>query len=404
MDDIRHGSVLVGAALILVGIIIREVRERRERADEGPVTTPDWTTHLEDALGDGFLSEHLAGQYNGWFLVSAPQGFNEAQYAVFRQLEEQGWAWRHPAEGGLAEGGLAYEGIAFWLCPPGTGAPALPPRPDRLVDPDSVAGLQFDPRIPDAVAAQIFTPHLDIQGDDEPETAPEPPLEEAQAKAKTLLAEHLSRDQLTMLFVHDYFEVQSQHGHTYRLLLQTTYNVLRLDDDGQPQTKLCVVSQESVPLGDQLLMQKALLETDEDRFLATANSDPVELEQAIHPMARAPLLSALDGDNIGPVPNAFSFTVPEHVAVRADLPTPTWEQEMIAHARNLDIEVEITEMRHQEAKRCTFRYRNQPPGSPLYSLRWTQEVSNELLVNLRNPNGFARDLVDRAVTELQEAG
>lgn len=100
--------------------------------------------------------------------------------------------------------------------------------------------------------------------------------QKAEGKAWDLLNEHLTDEQRKMLASNGYFLVQSQHGHLYRIRNSTQMNVDRLEHpEGAPfiraEATYCVVSKERVPLGDQLLMQKLMLEHDEDKFLAVAN-------------------------------------------------------------------------------------------------------------------------------------
>lgn len=104
----------------------------------------------------------------------------------------------------------------------------------------------------------------------------------AQAKAMAFLKEHLTPEQINDLDGHGWFFVKGgSTGRRYRIRNNSQMNVDELREvqasDGSmreaPVRVHCVVAAEKgIPLGDQLLMQKLMLETDEHKFLKTANS------------------------------------------------------------------------------------------------------------------------------------
>jgi hypothetical protein len=96
---------------------------------------------------------------------------------------------------------------------------------------------------------------------------------EAQQNARALLLSCLTPTQQEELATKWYFAVTTKSGNTYRIQDRQIYNVTRLDKQGRPLENLCVGLAEDVPLEDNMLAQKLLLETDEDRFLEIANRD-----------------------------------------------------------------------------------------------------------------------------------
>ena len=96
---------------------------------------------------------------------------------------------------------------------------------------------------------------------------------EAREKSITLLKSWLSPEQLAEYVEFKYFSVVgSDSGKRYRLIDALSYNILELDAAGAlTGNKFCVVPAQSVAMGDQLLVQKIWLETDETRTLKIAN-------------------------------------------------------------------------------------------------------------------------------------
>lgn len=68
-----------------------------------------------------------------------------------------------------------------------------------------------------------------------------------------------------------HFVVISQFGSRYKLTCNRAHNIWRGRDN------FCLVSKDRLPLADELLMQKLMLETDEARFIATAAYVPAFL-------------------------------------------------------------------------------------------------------------------------------
>lgn len=95
-------------------------------------------------------------------------------------------------------------------------------------------------------------------------------------KAKKLLTEHLTDEQLVMLAEKDYFELESSSGRRYRIHRGHSRNILELNAAGQPVNRLCAHSRDlSMPDEDHILVQKLMLETDEAGFRRVANHSPI---------------------------------------------------------------------------------------------------------------------------------
>lgn len=89
-------------------------------------------------------------------------------------------------------------------------------------------------------------------------------------RARDLLVACLSPSQRAEFEQNETFTVECR-GSRYRVRPHHAHNVDRLDHDGVPEVNYCVVTTTWVPLYDQMLAQKLLLETDPDTFFATAN-------------------------------------------------------------------------------------------------------------------------------------
>lgn|SRR5574341_281041 len=88
-------------------------------------------------------------------------------------------------------------------------------------------------------------------------------------RAEVLLLDHLTPEQGKCYKNHRYFNVTTPAGHDYHILYMTNSNVLAFK--GQfAFAQLCVVAKEEVPIPDQMLMQKLILETNEKKFLLLA--------------------------------------------------------------------------------------------------------------------------------------
>lgn len=91
-------------------------------------------------------------------------------------------------------------------------------------------------------------------------------------RARRILADHLDEKQLAMLGHKGYFLVQTASGNIYRIKREPTRNVALLGPEGKPVRGFCCVSQGiQLPVEDQMLAQKVILEADEERFCKIAN-------------------------------------------------------------------------------------------------------------------------------------
>jgi heme exporter protein D len=91
---------------------------------------------------------------------------------------------------------------------------------------------------------------------------------QARQRAEELLLAWLSPDQRAQYRSRGRFEVTTAAGHRYRVC---PGGVVRLDPRGWAY---CIEAATPVPVADELLAFKLLLETDEQRFLATAHRYP----------------------------------------------------------------------------------------------------------------------------------
>jgi heme exporter protein D len=91
---------------------------------------------------------------------------------------------------------------------------------------------------------------------------------QARQRAEELLLAWLSPEQRAQYRASGRFEVTTAAGHRYRVC---PGGVVRLDRRGWAY---CIEATTSVPVADELLAFKLLLETDEPRFLATAHRYP----------------------------------------------------------------------------------------------------------------------------------
>ena|SRR5215211_2590064 len=91
---------------------------------------------------------------------------------------------------------------------------------------------------------------------------------QARLRAEALLLAWLSPDQRAQYLARGRFEVTTAAGHRYRVC---PGGVVRLDPRGWAY---CIEATSPVPVADELLAFKLLLETDERLFLATAHRYP----------------------------------------------------------------------------------------------------------------------------------
>jgi hypothetical protein len=97
--------------------------------------------------------------------------------------------------------------------------------------------------------------------------------EAAKARALALLLSHLTPAQRQTFEANKWFIVEGGRSKTrYRIRGQTCAgNVELLDGEERATHRLCCHCDHTIPLGDQLLAQKLMLELDEDEFLKLAN-------------------------------------------------------------------------------------------------------------------------------------
>jgi len=88
---------------------------------------------------------------------------------------------------------------------------------------------------------------------------------QARARAEALLVAWLSPGQRAQYRSRGWFEVTTASGRRYRVVRG---GVVRLDPRG---SAYCIEATSPVPVADEMLANKLLLETDERRFLATAH-------------------------------------------------------------------------------------------------------------------------------------
>jgi hypothetical protein len=94
---------------------------------------------------------------------------------------------------------------------------------------------------------------------------------EALQRAEDLLMLQLSERQKSDWKEHKAFDVISQSGKRFRITNRSAHNVFEYDKDGKRAVEHCIVSREHVPLPDQLVMQKLMLENHEADFMRIAN-------------------------------------------------------------------------------------------------------------------------------------
>lgn len=96
--------------------------------------------------------------------------------------------------------------------------------------------------------------------------------DEAKRKAEELLRESLDREQREQFDATKWFYVISQSGKRYRIRNGWAGNVDELNEDDLIIAEYCIHPQEwGVPTEDNMLIQKLMLEADEERFLEIAN-------------------------------------------------------------------------------------------------------------------------------------
>lgn len=102
--------------------------------------------------------------------------------------------------------------------------------------------------------------------------------DDAIARANALLERHLSEWQLSLLKGRGWFiATGNETGRRYRIRRGWVGNVDVIDDDNNVSGKYCIHPACLIPTGDLMLLQKLMIESDERRFLATANKLDVYL-------------------------------------------------------------------------------------------------------------------------------
>lgn len=98
-------------------------------------------------------------------------------------------------------------------------------------------------------------------------------------RARRLMQEHLTAQELDQLAEKDYFEVSSSSGRRYRIYRGHSRNVVELDKLGREVNRLCAYSREGgrMPDEDHMVIQKLMLMTDEEAYRKVANHSPIHV-------------------------------------------------------------------------------------------------------------------------------
>lgn len=99
--------------------------------------------------------------------------------------------------------------------------------------------------------------------------------EEANKRAEELLTSQLDAEQKEEYRRDKAFTVRCRQGRRYRIRRAWSGHVSRIDDKGKEVERFCIHPRERVPLPDNQLLAKLLLESDPDHFLKTANRHAV---------------------------------------------------------------------------------------------------------------------------------
>lgn len=95
----------------------------------------------------------------------------------------------------------------------------------------------------------------------------------AAERSRVLLESFLNPAQLAEFREDQTFHMTIQDGRRFKITSRMGYNVYLLDDQGVKQASYCVISREAVPLFDQMLAQKVMLEAVPDEFFRIANRE-----------------------------------------------------------------------------------------------------------------------------------
>lgn len=98
----------------------------------------------------------------------------------------------------------------------------------------------------------------------------------AEERAKELLLTVLSLEQKAEFLKNRGFQTISPTGRKFEIKQGRSGNIVELDESGSPINRFCIHSQVSktadiIPMHDELIIQKLLIESDFDFFLKTAN-------------------------------------------------------------------------------------------------------------------------------------
>jgi len=95
----------------------------------------------------------------------------------------------------------------------------------------------------------------------------------ATKKAAKLLRRHLDKDQKSEFRRFKHFHVRSSDGFLYRIENSSCWNVSRVED-GEVTAKFCVIFKVfNIPIPDQMLIQKFMLQSHPDQFFKIANKN-----------------------------------------------------------------------------------------------------------------------------------
>lgn len=86
-------------------------------------------------------------------------------------------------------------------------------------------------------------------------------------RAEVVLRSHLTPQQIRDLDKHDWFRVYSKKGNSYKINRRYTFNIY----SEKEHRNFCITIRSKVPVADQMLAQKLLIETNEELFLMIAN-------------------------------------------------------------------------------------------------------------------------------------
>lgn len=91
-------------------------------------------------------------------------------------------------------------------------------------------------------------------------------MEAASNRARELLFRHITLEQRRCFMENEHFDVVAADGATYRLCERRSENIFKLDENGENVEGWCIHPREMVPVCDQLLAQKLMLESGDPSF------------------------------------------------------------------------------------------------------------------------------------------